>query len=55
MNELIQVLHKNISNYLNFDRAFKPIIHNGDIVYVLDGDIRYEFRMAEVDEESRRN
>ena len=36
------------------EEAFKPIIHHGDVFYVLDGDIRYEFKMeveADVEEE----
>ena len=28
------------------EETFKPIIHNGDIFYILDGDVRYEFHMA---------
>ena len=34
------------------EEAFKPIIHHGDVFHVLDGDLRYEFRMAGADEES---
>ena len=36
------------------EEAFKPIIHHDDVYYVLDGDVRYEFKMAaeaEVEEE----
>jgi transposase len=29
------------------EEAFKPILHHGDVFYVLDGDVRYEFRMGE--------
>jgi hypothetical protein len=25
------------------EETFKPIIHHGNIFYVLDGDVRYEF------------
>jgi hypothetical protein len=28
------------------EEAFKPIIHHGDVFHVLDGDVRYEFRMV---------
>ncbi len=28
------------------EEAFKPIIHHGDVFYVLDGDMRYEFSMV---------
>jgi len=36
------------------EEAFKPIMHHGDIFYVLDGDVRYEFStvvVADVEEE----
>jgi hypothetical protein len=29
------------------EEAFKPIIHHGDVFHVLDGDIRYEFKLEE--------
>lgn len=29
------------------EEAFKPIIHHGDVFYVLDGDMRYEFSKEE--------
>ena len=29
------------------EEAFKPIIHHGDVFYVLDGDVRYEFKLEE--------
>ena len=36
------------------EETFKSIIHHDNVYYVLDGDVRYEFRMAaeaEVEEE----
>lgn len=33
------------------EEAFKPIIHHGDVFYVLDGDVRYEFIMVDDDVE----
>jgi len=33
------------------EEAFKPIIHHGDVFYVLDGEMRYEFGMEEVNAE----
>lgn len=33
------------------EEAFKPIIHHGDVFYVLDGDMRYEFSVVDVDVE----
>jgi hypothetical protein len=29
------------------EEAFKPIIHHGDVFHVLDGDLRYEFKLEE--------
>ena len=28
------------------EKPFKPVIHHGDVFHVLDGDLRYEFRMV---------
>jgi hypothetical protein len=28
------------------EEAFKPIMHHGELFYVLDGDVRYEFQVV---------
>ena len=36
------------------EETFKPIIHHDDVYHVLDGDVRYEYKMeaeADVEEE----
>ncbi|MCX6654090.1 MAG: DUF5305 family protein [Candidatus Bathyarchaeota archaeon] len=32
------------------EETFKPIMHHDDVFYILDGDVRYEFRRDRIEE-----